>query len=192
MRRRDETLWCEALPTTQVDIPSLPPLLCLCVCVNLARFGFLLGYFSLSSPAVLLLFLLLLVLIIFLLFLCLLFLFCVFILSVCFLFSLVSLLFLLPFFTFYVCVSFSVSSSRSLSWSLSTVFSFFFLALPYFDWFSLHLRFSFPSPSSLPSFSYLSSSFSFPLWVILLSPLVPLSPLLSRFSVPFRLCLYFR
>ena len=72
-------------------------------------------------------------------------------------------------------------------------FSSFFLDLPYFAWFSLFIfGFLFLPPSPLPSFPYLSSSFSFPLWVILLSPLVPLSRLLSRFSVPFRLGLSFR
>ena len=52
--------------------------------------------------------------------------------------------------------------------------------------------FLFLPPSPLPSFPYPSSSFSFPLWVILLSSLDPLSRLLSGFSVPFRLRLSFR
>ena len=58
-------------------------------------------------------------------------------------------------------------------------FSFFFLDLPSYALFSHRLRISFPSPfsssflpsSPLPSFPYPSSSFSFLLWFILLSPL---------------------
>ena len=60
-------------------------------------------------------------------------------------------------FPFSVCVSFSVSSSRSISFSPSTV-SIFFLDLPSVAWFSLHFRFLF-LPPSLPSFPYLSLLF---------------------------------
>ena len=81
-------------------------------------------------------------------------------------------------FPFSVCVSFFVSSSRSLSLSPSTVsisFLTFLLLLGslfIFDFFSFPLLLFLPSPISL--------FFSFPLWVFLLSPLVPLSRLLSR------------
>ena len=119
-------------------------------------------------------------------------LFHIFILSVCFLFSLVFSLLSLPFFTFSVCVSFSVSSSRSHSWSLSTVSLSSFLTFLLFlgslssssNFFSFPLLLFLP-PSPLPSFPYVSSSFSFPLWVILNSPLLPLSRLLSRSLFPF-------
>ena len=119
-------------------------------------------------------------------------LFHIFILSVCFLFSLVFSPLSLTLFTFSVCVSFSVSSSRSLSWSLSTVSLSYFLTFLILvdslssssDFFSFPLLLFLPSP--------ISSYFSFPLWVILLSPLLPLSRLLSRFSVPFRLSFSFR
>ena len=118
-------------------------------------------------------------------------LFRVFIRYVCFLLSLVFSPLSLTFFTFSVCVSFSVSSSRFLSLPPSTVsLSSFLTFLPLLA--SLFIfGFLFLLPSPLPSFPYPSSSFSFPLWVILLSPLDPLSRLLSRFSVPFRLRLSF-
>ena len=119
-------------------------------------------------------------------------LFHIFILSVCFLFSLVFSPLSLTLFTFSVCVSFSVSSSRSLSWSLSTVsLSYFLTFLILLDSLSSSSDFfSFPLLLFLPS--PISSYFSFLLWVILLSPLLPLSRLLSRFSVPFRLGFSFR
>ena len=110
-------------------------------------------------------------------------LFRVFILSVCFFLSLVFSPLSLSFFHVF-CLCLFLFFLLSFSFFVSYCFSFF-LDLPSFAWFSLNLRISFPHPSPLPSFPYLSSSFSFPLWVILLSPLVPLSRLLSRFSVPF-------
>ena len=60
-------------------------------------------------------------------------------------------------FPFSVCVSFSVSSSRSISFSPSHVC--FFLDLPSVAWFSLHFRFLFLPPSPLTSFPYLSLLF---------------------------------
>ena len=99
--------------------------------------------------------------------------------------------FSLPFSRFLFCVSFAVSSSRSLSLPPSTVSLSFLTFLPMLC--SLFVfGFLFLPPSPLPSFPYPSSSFSFPLWFILLSPLDPLSRLLSQFSVPFLLRLSFR
>ena len=86
----------------------------------------------------------------------------------------------LPFSPFSVCVSFSVSSSRSISFSPSTVsisFLTFLLLLGslfIFDFFSFPLLLLLPSPISL--------FFSFPVWVFLLSPLVPLSRLFCFLS----------
>ena len=101
----------------------------------------------------------------------------------CFLFSLA----FSSLFPFSVCVSFSVSSSRSISFSPSTVsisFLTFLLLLGslfFFDFFSFPLLLFLPSPISL--------FFSFPVWVFLLSPLVPLSrifcSLLATLVFPF-------
>ena len=83
-------------------------------------------------------------------------------------------------FPFSVCVSFSVSSSRSISFSPSNVsisFLTFLLLLGslfIFDFFSFPLLLLLPSPISL--------FFSFPLWVFLLFPLVPLSHIFCSLS----------
>ena len=92
----------------------------------------------------------------------------------------------LPFSGFLFCFSFAASSSRSLSLSpsplsycsfwpfLRLLCSLFFLRLFFSSLFS-----SFPSPLS---------SFSFPFWFLLLSPLAPLSRLSLPFLLLFLLC----
>ena len=74
-------------------------------------------------------------------------LFRVFILSVCFLLSLVFSPLSLTFFTFSVCLFLRFFLSFAFFASFYC-FSFFFLDLPSFAWFSFHLRISFPSPFS--------------------------------------------
>ena len=72
-------------------------------------------------------------------------------------------------------------------------FLLFFLDLSFICFvLSSFFGFSFLPSSPLPSFPSPSSSFSFPFWFLLLSPLTPLSRLLSRLSLPFLLLLPFR
>ena len=133
----------------------------------------MLGGFSLSSPSgllyVFIVIILLHVLIILfcvssLFWLSLLFLFALFRVSVCFLFH---------------CFLFSFSFFASFS-----SFLLFFLDLSFICFvLSSFFGFSFPPSSPLPSFP--SSSFSFPFWFLLLSPLTPLSRLLSGLSLAF-------
>ena len=100
--------------------------------------------------------------------------------------------FSLPFSGFLFCFSFAASSSRSLSLPPSPLSSCYFLAFPSFALFSLlSSAFLFLPLLLFPSFPSPSSSFSFPFWFLLLSPLAPLSRLLSRLSLPFLLLLPF-
>ena len=93
--------------------------------------------------------------------------------------------FSLPFSGFLFCFSFAASSSRSLSLPPSPLSSCYFLAFPLSAWFSLlSSAFLFLPLLLFPSSS---SSFSFPFWFLLLSPLAPLSQL----SFPFLLRLPF-
>ena len=101
-----------------------------------------------------------------------------------------SLLFLFTFFTLSVLCLFLCFLLSFSFFASSYCFSFFSLDLPLLGYLFI-FGFLFLPPSPLPSFPYPSSSFSFPLWVILLSPLGPFSRLLSRFSLPFRLRLSF-
>ena len=164
--RRVETLWCGALPTTQVDLPSPPPLLCLCVCVILARFSFYVRViFPSFSRGIIIIFVIFIIvgfalIIVIIVPLVSVSIFRVFILYVCFLLSLVfSPLFLNLFHVFCLCVFLCFLLSFSFFASFYC-FSFFFLDLPSFAWLSLHLRISFPSPFS-SSFLPLSLFFFF-------------------------------
>ena len=105
--------------------------------------------------------------------------------------SLVGLLssFSLPFSGFLFCFYFAASSSRSLSLPPSPLSSCSFLTFPSSALFSLlSSAFLFLSLLLFPSFPSPSSSFSYPFWFLLLSPLAPLSQL----SLPFLLLLPFR
>ena len=87
--------------------------------------------------------------------------------------------FLFPFPVFCLCVF--LCFLLSFYFFLSFYCFYFFLDLPSVAWFSLHFRFLFLPPSPLTPFPYLSL-LSFPLWVFLLSPLVPLSRLFCSLS----------
>ena len=104
-----------------------------------------------------------------------------------------SLLFIFALFHFSVCIlfccflfsfSFFASSSSFLLFCIDLFFLCFVL--------SSFFGFLFPPSSPLPSFPSPSPSCSFPLWFLLLSPLNPLSHLLSQFSLHFLLLLPFR
>ena len=87
--------------------------------------------------------------------------------------------FLFPFPVFCLCLF--LCFLLSFYFFLSFYCFYFFLDLPSVAWFSLHFRFfSFPLLLLLPS--PISLFFSFPLWVFLLSPLVPLSRLFCSLS----------